>query len=89
MERIVRFQNALIGSLGSRVPFGRTLHLKRLARPLVVELLNEGIELALPLQNVGSRRSRRFLFQRQVHTLMPAILLRVTRLDALDADAEP
>jgi hypothetical protein len=36
----------------------------------------------------GSRRLRRFGFQRAVHPLVPAVLLRMARLDPLDPNPE-
>jgi hypothetical protein len=56
-------------------------------RPLVVAALDELIELGLLLQEVLARRFGGFLLQRQVHAFVAAILLRVAKLDALDADA--
>jgi hypothetical protein len=57
-------------------------------RPLVVELADEGIEARLLLQAVHAGRPGGFLFQRQVHALMTAVLLRMAGLDALDGDAQ-
>ena len=48
--------------------------------------LDELIEAALLLQEVEGGRLGSFLFQGEVHTFVSAVLLRVTRLDALDAD---
>ena len=56
--------------------------------PLGIEFLDEGVEAGLLLKAVHTGRTRCFLLQRKVHALVAAILLRVTRLDALDADAE-
>jgi hypothetical protein len=56
-------------------------------RPLVVAALDELIELGLLLQEVLARRFGGFLLQGQVHAFVAAILLRVAKLDALDADA--
>jgi hypothetical protein len=57
--------------------------------PLGIELRNEGIKLRLLLQEVGTCRFCRLLLQRQVHAFMTAILLRVTRLDPLNANPQP
>jgi hypothetical protein len=43
----------------------------------------------LLLQEIGASRLGGLQLQRQMHALMPAILLRVARLDALDVDTEP
>jgi hypothetical protein len=56
-------------------------------RPFVVELLEKLVEFALLLQAVHSRRSSGFVFEREMHALMPAVLLRMTGLDAFDGDA--
>jgi hypothetical protein len=48
--------------------------------------LDELIEAALLLQEVEGCRLGSFLLQGEVHALVPAVLLRVARLDALDAD---
>jgi hypothetical protein len=54
-----------------------------------VEFAHEGIEARLLLQAVHARRAGGLLFQGQVHALVTTVLLRVSGLDALDADAEP
>ena len=55
-------------------------------RPLLVVALDEAIELRLLLQEVLRGRLGRLLLQCQVHALVPAVLLRVAGLDALDRD---
>src|SRR5947209_1794661 len=57
-------------------------------RSLVVVLLDERIEARLLLQDVRPGRLGRFLFQRQMHALVPAVLLRMPGCDAFDLDAE-
>jgi hypothetical protein len=57
-------------------------------RPLVIELLQEGVELRPLLQEVGSRGPGCVLFERQVHALMAAILVRVAGANAFDGDAQ-
>jgi hypothetical protein len=44
-------------------------------RPVLVVLFHEGVEPRLLLQDVGGRRPGRFRFQRQVHPLVPTVLL--------------
>jgi len=56
--------------------------------PLVVEDLDEVIEACLLLQEVASRWFASLFFQGEMHAFVTAILLRMARLDALDADAE-
>ena len=58
-------------------------------RPFVVELLDEGIELGLLLKQVGAGGPRGFFLERQMHALMPAVLLRMAGPNAFDADAQP
>lgn len=57
--------------------------------PLLIELAQEVVEAGLLLKGIHPRRPGCVLLQGPMHTLMPAILLRVTRLDAFDSDAEP
>ena len=49
-------------------------------RPLPVELLDEGIEARLLLQDVGRGRLGGFLLQGQMHALVPPVLLRDGRV---------
>ena len=58
-------------------------------RALVVVAFNEVIELGLLLQEVFAGRLGGLQLQGQMHTLVPSVLLRMARLDALDRDAEP
>jgi hypothetical protein len=53
-----------------------------------VELLHEGIEATLLLQDIRAWRTGRLLLQREMHALVPAIPLRMARLDALDGNAQ-
>ena len=57
-------------------------------RTLVVEDLYELVEPGLLLQEVSTRRLGSFFFQGEMHTFMAAILLRMSRLDPLNADAQ-
>jgi hypothetical protein len=58
-------------------------------RPLLVVLLDEVIEASLLLEKVFGGRFGVLFLQRQMHALMAPVLLRVSRLDALDADSQP
>ena len=60
-----------------------------LVRTLVVVPLDEGIEARLLLEQIGRRRLSGLLLEREMHALVPTVLLRVAGLDAFDADAEP
>lgn len=56
--------------------------------PFIVEFCDEVVEPGLLLQAVCARRSGCFLLQGQVHALVAAVLLGMTRLDAFDVDAQ-
>ena len=58
-------------------------------RPLLVKGGDELIEPGLLLQEFLGGRLGGLLLERQVHALVPPVLLGVTWLDALDADAQP
>ncbi len=55
---------------------------------LAVKNFHEVIEAGLLLKEVGSGRLGGFFFQGKMHAFMTAILLRMTRLDAFDANAQ-
>src|ERR1700680_1313759 len=55
---------------------------------LLVEGADELIEARLLLQEVPGGGLGGFLLERQMHALMPAVLLRMAGLDALDADTQ-
>ena len=59
-----------------------------LMRPLAIELFDEVIELRLLLQQVVGGGFGGFFLQRQVHAFVPAVLLRMSWLDALDVDSQ-
>jgi hypothetical protein len=44
-------------------------------RTLGIELLNEGVEFSLLLQDVGANGACGFFLQSQTHAFMPAVLL--------------
>jgi len=56
-------------------------------RRFVIELLQESVELGLLLQKVGAGGRGGFFLQGQMHTFLPAVLLRMTGPDALNGDA--
>ena len=78
-----------VHALGRLVNLRRTFHVQGFVRTLVVEDLDELVEPSLLLQKIGSRRLGGFFFQGQMHALMAAVLLRVPRLNPLDANTEP
>ena len=53
-----------------------------------VELLEKIIEFALLLQTVQACGTSGFRLESEMHAFMPAILLRMTGLDAFDGDAQ-
>jgi hypothetical protein len=53
-----------------------------------VELLEKIIEFGLLLQTVQTCGTSGFRFKSEMHALVPAILLWMTRLDAFDGDAQ-
>jgi hypothetical protein len=58
-------------------------------RTLVVEDLDKLIKAGLLLEEIPGRRLGGFFFQGEMHALVTAILVWVTRLDAFDAHAQP
>jgi len=57
-------------------------------RTLPVEDVHELVEAGLLLEEVGGGRFRGLLFPGEMHAFVAAILLRMARLDALNANAE-
>src|SRR6266851_787626 len=64
-------------------------HAQRLMGALLVVALDEGIEARLLLEHIRLRRAGGLPLQGEVHALVPAVLLRLARLDPLDQNAEP
>ena len=62
---------------------------ERLVRALVVELSDEAVELALLRSEAVRWRPGGLVLERAVHALMTAILLRMARLNAFNADPQP
>jgi len=88
VERIIQFRQAAIGMGGGSIDFRGALHVESLVRSLVVELLEKIVELGLLLQAVHACGTSGFVFEREMHALMPTILLRMTGSDAFDGDAQ-
>jgi hypothetical protein len=57
-------------------------------RAFGIEFLNEGVEFSLLLQDIGASGACGFLLQGQMHPFMPAVLLRMAGLNALDRDSQ-
>jgi hypothetical protein len=55
--------------------------------PFVIEFLQEGAELGLLRQDVGARRTGRFLLPGGMHAFMPAVLLGVAGTNPLNRDS--
>src|SRR2546430_226042 len=89
VEGIVDVRQAGVGARRRLVDLRGTLHVQGLVRPLVVEDLDELVEPSLLLQKIGSRRLGGFSLQGQMHALMAAVLLRMTRLDPFNANTQP
>ena len=60
------------------VDFGGALHGERLVGSFGVEFLPEIVEARLLLEAVHAWRSGGFLFEREMHALMAAVVLRMT-----------
>jgi hypothetical protein len=56
-------------------------------RSFLVEDLDELIEARLLLKEIRGRWFGSFFFQSEMHAFMPAVLLRMARLDAFNANA--
>lgn len=82
---------ASVDARRSHVEVGRHFHAQGLMRSVAIEALDERIEAGLLSQDIRAGWFRRFPFQREVHPLMPPVLLWVARRDAfqLNAQAEP
>jgi hypothetical protein len=88
VEGIVDIGQALIGAGGGLIDLGRTLHAQGFVRALVVEDIDEVIELGLLLQEVRTGRLGGFFLQGQMHALMAAVLLRMTRPDPFNPNPQ-
>ena len=89
VKGVVRLGESFIRAAGGSINLGRALHPECLVRTFPIEFLDERIELSLLLEDIGAGRPRRFLLQSQMHAFMAAVLLRMARPDALNADAQP
>ena len=78
-----------IDPLGAPIQALRRHLSQGLVRSLPVELSHPGVKTLLLRCRAVSRWSGRFGFQRAMHPLVPAILLRPTRRNVLHLDAQP
>ena len=88
LEGVVDVGQPGVGTGRRLVDLGRTLHVESFVGTLMVEDRNEFVEPGLQLQEVGGRRLGGFFLQGEMHAFMVAILLRIARLDPLDANTE-
>src|SRR5216684_1804996 len=63
------------------------LHLERFVGTYLIVFLAKTVQRPLLLASVGRRRLGRLLLQRAMHPFMPAVLLRMSRRDALRHDS--
>lgn len=76
------------GAVGGLIERSGRLETERLVGPLVIEDIPELVEPALLSPQVFPRRLRCPSFERSVHPLMPAVLLRLSGLDLLRPDPQ-
>ena len=69
------------------VEIGGHFHVEGLMRAVLVNARDEGVEARLLLKHIGGGGLSRFAFQRQVHALVPAVLLGMARSEALDGNS--
>src|SRR5215475_8062307 len=89
MEGIADVRQAAIRMRRCDIDIGGTLHAQGFMRSFAIEFVNEVIELFLLLQRIHRWRAGSLLLECEVRSLMAAVLLRMSRLDALDLNAEP
>src|SRR5215475_9989597 len=89
MEGIAEVWQAAIGTRRCDIDIGRTLHTQGFMRSFTIEFVNEVIELFLLLQCVHRWWSRGLLLECEMHSLVAAVLLRMSRLDVLDLNVDP
>lgn len=74
---------------GGSIDGSRRLLVEGLVGTLVVELIPEPVEATLLSGHTSGRRPSRIGFEGPVHAFVPAILLRLARLDELRKDSQP
>ena len=89
VKGIIKIGQSLIGAGGGLIDLGRALHVESFVRPFLIEDVDEVIKPGLLLQEVATGRFGGFFLQGEMHALMTAILLGMTRLDAFNANAQP
>src|SRR5262245_30586325 len=88
VKRIREFLEPAINARGARVELCGDLHPQRLMGPVRVVARDEVVEAALLLQHVRGGGLRGFALQREVHALVPSVLLWVPGPDPLDLNPE-
>ena len=84
MEGIAEVRQSAIRSRRCDIDIGGTLHSQGFMGSFAIEFVNEVIELFLLLQRVHRWRAGGLLLECEMHSLMAAVLLRMSRLDTLD-----
>jgi len=88
VEWIVDIRQSVVGTRGRLVDLCWTLHVQSFVRAFVVEDIDELVEAGLLLQEIGGCRFCGLFLQSEVHAFVTTVLLRMTRLDAFDANAK-
>jgi hypothetical protein len=88
VEGVVDVGQSLIEAGGGLIDFGRILHTEGLVRALIIKDFDEFVEPGLLLQEVCTGRLGGFFFEGEMHAFAAAILLRMARLDAFDANPQ-
>jgi hypothetical protein len=89
VERIVDIRQSGVGTRRRAINLCGALHIQGFVRSFVVKDFDEVIESGLLLKEVSGCGLGCLFFQRKMHALMTSVLLRVARLDSLDADPQP
>jgi len=85
---VVGFDPSGEGPGGEAVELGGSRHVERLVRAKLVELLAEGVELALLEGQAAGGRDRGLPLEGAMNALVDGVLLRPAGLDELGVDAE-
>ena len=88
VEGIINVGQSLIGAGGGLIDLGWALHVQGFVWALVVADLDEFVEPGLLPQEVSTCRLGGFFLQGKVHAFMASVLLRMSRFDPFNADAQ-
>jgi hypothetical protein len=89
VQGIIDIGQSFISATRGLIDLGRAPHAESFVWTFLVEDLDKVIEPGLLLKKVQTGRLGGFFFQREMHAFMAAVLLRMARLDALNANAQP